>query len=111
MSRITASSDIQQVKPEEVQKYVDIFCQNVVEVVNGKLDFQTNFNSQVLSQSFSAADTDTTIGHNLGRVPFGYLVASKTVSSDIYNGSVSATASTITLKASVAPVTVTLVVF
>lgn len=111
MSRITASSDIQQVKPEEVQKYVDIFCQDVIEVVNGKLDFQTNFNSNVVIQTFSTANTDTTIGHNLGRVPTGFLVASKSVSSDIYNGSLSWTASTIILKASVAPVTVTLVVF
>lgn len=111
MSRITASSDIQQVKPEEVQKYVDLFCQNVAEVVNGQLDFQTNFNSSVVSRSFSSANTDTVISHNLGRVPTGYLVASKSVSSDIYDGSSSASSSTITLKASVAPVTVTLVVF
>lgn len=109
MSKITASSDIQQVKPEDVQKYVDIFCQDVVHTVNGNLDFTNNFACKVLSASFTAANADTVISHNLGRVTSNFIVVAKNVSCDIYNSS--ATSSSITLKSTVAPATVTLVVF
>ncbi len=109
MSKITASTDIQQVKPEDVQRYVDIFCQDVAKTINGNLDFSTNFNCKVLTASFSSANTDTVISHNLGRVTSNFIVVSKSVSCDIYNSS--ATSSSITLKSTVAPATVTLVVF
>lgn len=110
MSKITASADIQQVKPEEVQKYVDLFCQDVTEVVNGKLDFVNNFASKVITASFTQANTDTVVTHNLGRATSNFLVASKSASCDIYNGSSQSTNS-FKLKSTVVPVTVTLVVF
>ncbi len=109
MSKIQASGDIDQVKPEDVQRYVDIFAQDVLRVVNGGLDFATNFNCKVMSVSLSNANADTAVAHNLGRVTSTYLIISKSVSSDIYNGS-AGTSSTLYLKATVVPVTVTVVV-
>lgn len=110
MSRITASTSIREVKPEEVPRFVDIFCQNVVTVVNGGLDFATNFNCKVVSVVFTAANTDTTVVHNLGRVASKYFPISKTVATDVYDGSVPSSSSAIILRATV-PSTVTLVVF
>src|SRR6266478_6698903 len=48
------------------------------------------------------ANTDFTITHNLGRVPVGYWVMQKDRACDVYTGSVAATSSQLTLRASVA---------
>lgn len=110
MSNIQASSGIAQVLPEEVPRFVDLFCQDVTNVVNGNLDFQTNFNCKIVAVTFSSANIDTPVVHNLGRVSTTFLVTSKNVSADIYNGTNSGTTTTMYLRSSVAPVTVTLVV-
>lgn len=54
------------------------------------------------------ANTDFVITHNLGRIPVGYLVMTKSASVDIYTGSVPADETTITLRATVAGVVVTM---
>lgn len=110
MSNIQASNNIAQVKPEEVQRFVDLFCQDVVNVVNGKLDFQTNFNCKVVDVSFSSANVDTAVTHNLGRMSTNFIVISKNVSADIYNGTNAGNTNTMYLRSTVVPVTVTLVV-
>ena len=56
------------------------------------------------------ANTDFTVTHNLGRVPVGYIVMKKDIATDIYDGSVAATVTQITLRATVATVTVRLFV-
>lgn len=56
-------------------------------------------------------NTNFTVTHNLQRVPVGYLVMSKTAAVDIYTGSVAATATQLTLKATVTGVTVNLFIF
>ena len=50
-----------------------------------------------LPNVWTGNNTDTTITHNLGRVPIGYYVAKKTQSCDVYDGSILPTDSTITL--------------
>ncbi len=110
MSRIQASTDMTQVKPEELARYIDLFFQEVVRTVNGKLDFATNINCKLLSMTFSAANADTTVSHGLGRVPAGYIVTSASAATSVYDGSISNTSSDLTLRASVAA-TVGLLVF
>ncbi len=110
MSNITASSDMTQCKPEELAKFLDLFCQDVVSVVNGKLDFSTNFNSKLISITFGAANVNTSANHGLGRVPSGYIVTSATAATSVYNGSMPNTSSSINLMASAAA-TVGLLVF
>lgn len=53
-------------------------------------------------------NTNFTVTHNLGRVPVGYIPMSKTAATDIYTGSVAATTTQLTLKATIAGVTVNL---
>ncbi len=110
MSKIQASTDMSNVKPEELAKFVDLFFQDVDRVVNGDLDFQTNFNCQILSITFSAVNTDTTLFHNLKRVPAGYIVISASAATSVYNGSMGNTSSSLFLRASSAA-TVGLLVF
>ncbi len=102
MSNVTASTNITQVKPEDVPRYVDLALQDVVRVINGDLDFQTNINCKIIRVTFSAADTDQVIAHGLNRPPSGYIVAGSSVATNVYDGTSPVNATTIMLKASVA---------
>ncbi len=110
MSSITASTDMSNVKPEELAKFVDLFFQAVADTVNGKLDFQTNLNCKLINITFTAANTDASAGHGLGRVPSGYIITSSSVATSVYSGSAASTASNIILRANV-PATVGLLVY
>jgi len=86
---------------------------NLVLVINGNIGFgdgthADNINGSWVSVTFASANTDTTITHNLGRIPVGYIVMTKSQACDVYTGSVSATKSQITLRGTVAGTTVTL---
>ena len=100
MSKIQASTGIAQVKPEEVQRFVDLFCQDVTRVVNGNLDFATNFNAKALSVNFSAANTDVAVAHGLGRVVVGYVQTGASAAMSLYDGSKASTSSTLYLRSS-----------
>lgn len=100
MSKVQASVDLATVKEEEFQKYVTLALQDIVRQVNGGLDFQSNFAGQLLSVIFTAANTNTSLGHSLGRVPAGYIITSLSASMVVYTGSAAWTSSTINLKSS-----------
>lgn len=110
MSSVTASTDMTQVKPEELTKFLDICLQDIVSTINGKLDFQTNFSCKLLSITFGAANVDVSTAHGLGRVPSGYIVTSASAAASVYNGSSGNTSTNIILRAS-APATVGVLVF
>lgn len=112
MSNITASSDMSQIDSKDIDlviKFIDLFMQNVVQVVNGQLDFKTNVNCKLLSITFSAANTNTAINHGLGRIPAGYIITGASAAALVYNGTGNTT-SVLNLMAS-APATVGLLVF
>ncbi len=110
MSRITVTTDMTQCKPEELAKFLDHFCQNVEQVINGRLDFSTNLNCKLISITFSTANLSVPLDHGLGRVPAGYIVTSASAATSVYDSPVANTTSTINLMAS-APATVGLLVF
>jgi len=103
MSKIQASTNIETENnkdPKSVPKFVDLFFQDVVRVVNGGLDFATNFNAKTVTVPFTVANENTTVIHGLGRVPAGYLVVGLSTNMIIYDGSVAGTTSAIVLKSS-----------
>jgi hypothetical protein len=51
-----------------------------------------------LANTWAASNTDTTITHNLGRKPIGYYITKKSKTCDVYDGSVVATKTQITLR-------------
>jgi hypothetical protein len=103
MSNISASTDFSHLKDEaELKKYLDMFGQNVVSVVNGKLDFQTNFNAKLISITFTAALSDTQVLHGLGRSPSGYIVTGLSAQMIVSDGTVANTTSVLTLQSSAA---------
>jgi len=110
MSNITASTDFDRVKDEDLKKHLNLFGEQVLQVLTNGLDFASNFNGKMLSMTFDAANTDASVQHGLGRVPVGYLVYQRSASMVVYDGSVANTASTLTLRASSAGTT-SLIVF
>lgn len=110
MSKITASPALANVKAEEFQRFADVFASDVVDKVNGKLDFQTNFNSKLLTIVFSGSGIEASIEHGLGRVPTGYIVYGQTTAMSIYNGTSTNTTSTLYLLSNAAG-TANLIVF
>lgn len=111
MSNITASTNIDQVKEDEQIRFVDLALQDIVRVVNGNLDFPTNFNwRNIISVDFTAQDTEVTINHGLGRSPKGYIITGTDTATSIYDGDTPADETAIYLKATQIA-TVRLVVF
>lgn len=110
MSNITASPNISQVEEKELPKFLELFCSDVTDTVNGGLDFQTNFNCKLVSVTFSATNTDTAVAHGLGRAPAGAIRYGGSAAGQVYDGSVAPSANLIYLKCTAAG-TANLIVF
>lgn len=86
-------------------------------VINGHISFGDGTHTDNIDGVWSpvtapvAPNTDFTVTHNLGRVPVGYLVMQKDRAVDIYTGSVAATKTQITLRATVASAVINLFIF
>lgn len=82
--------------------------QNFVQGFNGNIGFGDGTNLDNINGSWinvvapGVANTDFTVNHNLNRIPSGYLVMQKDRACDIYTGSVAATVTQLTLRATVA---------
>src|SRR6266478_5094769 len=82
--------------------------QNLTQAFNGQIGFGDGTNLDNINGSWInvvapvGANTDFTVNHNLGRLPVGYLVMQKDRACDVYTGSVAATATQLTLRATVA---------
>jgi len=110
MSSIKASDDMSQVPPEQLQRFLDILAKDIVSTVNGKLDFQTNFNCTLISVPFTAANTQQAILHGLGRVPVGYIKTRASANMEVFDGTSGNTSNVLYLQAS-APGTVGLLIY
>jgi hypothetical protein len=87
---------------------------NLASAFNGNIGFGDGTLTDNLNGAWAspvtpgAVNTDFTVTHNLGRIPVGYLVMSKSAACDVYTGSVGATKTQLTLRATVAGVTLKL---
>jgi hypothetical protein len=85
-------------------------------VINGSVSFGNGVSSDNISGVWlntttpGTPNTNFTLNHNLGRLPVGYLVMTKSAACDVFTGSVAATKTQITLQASVAGVNLSLFV-
>jgi len=81
---------------------------NLTTVINGNLGFGDGTHFDNISGTWAnvvapvAPNTDFTITHNLNRIPVGYLIMQKDRACDVYTGSVAATKTQLTLRATVA---------
>jgi hypothetical protein len=83
-------------------------------IINGGLSFGAGVNKDNIDGAWITvpdtgnANTNFAVTHNLNRIPVGYWVMTKDRAVDVYTGSVAATTTVITLKASVANAAVVL---
>lgn len=85
---------------EDIIRYVAIFAKDIVQTVNGRLEFDQNMKSDTVDVTFDSANTEVEISHDLGKVPSGYLVAKASAACAIYDGDRRNTATKIYLKSS-----------
>lgn len=88
--------------------------EEIARALNGRVGFGDGTDSENIEGTWISVttpgtpDTDFTVTHGLDRLPAGYLVMSKAAAVDVYDGSVAATVSQITLKATVASIAIKL---
>jgi hypothetical protein len=110
MSKITQDSGVDKIQePKEQIRFITQFFENVKQLINNGLSFADNFNTKILTLTFSATNTDTALVHGLGRAPVGYLILRRSANMVVY-GATANTSSIIYLKSSAAG-TVTVSVF
>lgn len=89
----------------------------LITIINGQIGFGNGVTKDNLNLAWGnvvtpgAPNTDFGVVHNLGRVPVGYIVVSKSAAVDVYTGSVAATITTLTLRATVAGVAIRVMIF
>lgn len=108
--KITASPDVDRVKPEELARYTSIFLSQVVEKFNKNLNFTDDFSGNIINVTFSSANVDVASIHGLGRVPSGYIILGASAAMSVYDGASANTSSLIYLRSSAAGVAKVLVV-
>jgi hypothetical protein len=102
MSKVTASTDFDRAPKEQLTRFLTLLASDVVQQINGGLDFQSNFNCKLLTVTFSAANAAVAVVHGLGRVPTGFIVYQRSANLVVYDGVSPNTSSTLNLRASAA---------
>lgn len=122
MSQITPSLDFTlPVRPEpkavgDFSTMVQKNWRNLTGVINGNIGYGDGTNSDNINGTWitvtspSTPNTDFVVDHNLERLPVGYHVMMKSASCDVYTGSVAATSTQLTLRATVGSVKLNLFV-
>lgn len=75
MGKIKEIAEIRAVTSfEDLRRFVSLQFKQILEIVNGNLNFTDNLRSVILNVTFPAANQDVKILHGLGVVPKGYIV-------------------------------------
>jgi len=88
MSRMTIQTDLGRIKDlDTLIKYTAQCIQQLNNIVNGNIEFDSNIMSQTISIKFTTANQDTMFIHSLNRKNLKYMVVDKTISCDVYHNS------------------------
>lgn len=99
MSKISKAPDVSNVTdPKEFMRFVSNIISDIVNVINGKLEFDQNIISQTVDVTFDAINTDQAISHNLNRNNLKYIVCKKDQVCSVFNGTTSNSNNTIYLQ-------------
>lgn len=96
---------------EDLRRFTDQTLKSIADVINGNIDFSDNVSVSFATVTFDRNDVTYQVNHTLNRMPVGYVPVSKSIASDLYTGSGSFTTKTIPLKATIAGVTMKVMVF
>lgn len=85
---------------EEIVRFCAKLFREIRDIINGGIVFSDNFSAKIQDVSFTAANSETQVEHNLGRIPTGYLMLSATAAAILYSGAQAADEKFIYLKSS-----------
>lgn len=100
MAKITASEKMDALDADDLPRWLTNFLREVKNILNGKINFRDNFDGQIVSVEFEAADTDTLVSTRLRRTPTSYIILGKSANMVIYDGDTDSSTGNIYLKAS-----------
>lgn len=101
----------------DINKTLFSIWEQIARVLNGHIWFGSvadgiqNMDGVTLQHTSGAADTAFSLTHNLGRIPVGYLVVYVNKAAIIYDGGVTWTRTTISLKSNAATTILRVFVF
>ena len=86
----------------DIARLVTVALRELHKAVNGKLEFGVNVQGVVLTATFTAANSQITLAHNLGYTPTGYIQIGSKVGGIVYDGTTTNNVEMLYLKATVA---------
>lgn len=87
------------------------FLDDVLTVINGKVEFDKNIASQTVVATFPTANTTVFVSHDLNRTGLKYFVCDKSAACDVFHIADDDSTTMIALQSTVAGATVSLVLF
>ncbi len=87
---------------EDLNRFLSQSVKAIIEILNGRVSFIDNTDTQIVTAIFSTANRTVAIPHTLRRNPTGYITVSLSANMVIFNGDSSNTESLIYLRASAA---------
>lgn len=99
MSNVRSNSNLGNVTDVlQLARYVTVVLEEIVGVINGQIDFETNVRVKVVNVAFPTAAVDTRIPHFLNKVPTGYIIVGLTDPASLYTGTTQWTSTEIYLR-------------
>jgi hypothetical protein len=95
---------------DDIKRFISNTITQIINIVNGKITFKDNFDGVSVGASFTAANTDTPVVHNLGRNAIGYILVTASAAMSVYTGSQAGNTTTIFLRSN-NPGSATILVF
>lgn len=103
MAKVQATSKVATIKEDKDKfRFISIALEDLINQVNGNLEPVKNLKFNTVSVTFSSADSDVLVSHNLGRVISGYIQCGQSAALIVYDGSPISSTSKVNLKASAA---------
>lgn len=93
-----AGYNIETVEETEQIKAISIFLKDVYSILNHGIIPSDNFRGALLTFTFTALNTDTSVAHGLDFVPQNYFVVGLSADMRVYDGTTLSTKSNITLR-------------
>lgn len=100
--------DLSNLKEENFFRYCAKFCNNVFDIINGKLEYDQNILSKTVDVTFVTPNVDVQVFHPLAKIVTQYIPITKAVACDVYTGNGEPTINYLFLRSTVAT-TVTIV--
>lgn len=86
--------------PADFNVYVSKFVGEVITALNNGLLIQDNMSFKTISVTFTVANQEVKIDHNLGRTPLGYVSIGQSAALTVYDGTTETTSQSIYLRSS-----------